>query len=178
VTAPQTDAAERRIDWSWLDRVTAIDADDRALHAQRDILATEWYFRFHFPGLPIVPGVLLVEAMAHAAGVLQVVRRHRLDGRFTHYILAGIEGARFYRSARPGDRVELHARHVSSDDDAEAILRTSAKVGATRIARCDVLLHALDPGAAAGELDRSLAHSLDRVLAPELRARYAPAGWT
>ena len=87
-------------------------------------------------------------------------------------MLAGIEGARFYRYARPGDRVILHARLVSADGD-EVVMRGGAKVGPQRIARCELLLHRIDPAGAADVLDRGLQLALHRVLSPGLRERYA-----
>lgn len=161
--------ASQRIDWNWLDRVTAVGEDDIVAH--RDILASEWFFQFHFPGLPIVPGVLLIEAMAHAAGTLAVLRAYSRTSRLHHYLLAGVDGARFYRRAVPGDRVTIHAR-LQSGETEDVVVRATAKVEAARIARCDVLLHELDASLVTGDLDALLLRSLERVLAPDLRERH------
>lgn len=168
---PAADDPARRIDWNWLDGVLSVDEAETELTAYREIAATEWYLPFHFPGLPIVPGVLLIEAMAHAAGVLHILRGYRRSGRLTHYVLAGVDGARFYRSARAGDRVELSAR-LAPDGEDELLVRASARLPTAKVARCEIRLHAVDAGDGAAALDRSLRGALRRVLPAALQKRY------
>lgn len=69
------------------------------------------FFRGHFPGYPIVPGVILLEAMAQAAaaGVLVSQREGQVARTSDILLFAGADKVRFRRPVRPGDRLETHA---------------------------------------------------------------------
>ncbi|MGN0834105.1 MAG: 3-hydroxyacyl-ACP dehydratase FabZ [Kiritimatiellia bacterium] len=69
------------------------------------------FFRGHFPGFPIVPGVILLEAMAQAAaaGVLVSQREGEVARTSDILLFAGADKVRFRRPVRPGDRLETHA---------------------------------------------------------------------
>jgi 3-hydroxyacyl-[acyl-carrier-protein] dehydratase len=64
----------------------------------------EWYFAGHFPGNPIMPGVLMVEAMAQC-GAVAVLSEEENRGKLA--LFAGIDDVRFKRIVRPGDELEL-----------------------------------------------------------------------
>lgn len=66
----------------------------------------EWFFSGHFPGTPIMPGVLIVEAIVQAGACL-ALRRPDTAGRIPYF--AGIEAVRFRRPVRPGDELTLEA---------------------------------------------------------------------
>ncbi|MBP7712105.1 MAG: 3-hydroxyacyl-ACP dehydratase FabZ [Gammaproteobacteria bacterium] len=79
------------------------------LTAIKNITYNEPQFTGHFPERPIMPGVLLIEAMAQAAGILaQVSTGVRVDDRHLYY-LVGVDNARFKRPVEPGDQVVLRA---------------------------------------------------------------------
>lgn len=69
----------------------------------------EPFFEGHFPGEPIMPGVLIIEAMAQTAGVLVVDSTEQADSNLLVYFM-GIDKARFRKRVLPGDRLELHVR--------------------------------------------------------------------
>jgi len=92
----------------FLDGVERID--DNSVEAYRDVRPDEFFFRGHFPGNPVLPGVLMVEAIAQA-GILVVLAR--LGGRGENATLfVAIERVRFRRVVRPGERLRLVARVV------------------------------------------------------------------
>ncbi|MEO0085783.1 MAG: 3-hydroxyacyl-ACP dehydratase FabZ [candidate division WOR-3 bacterium] len=92
----------------FIDGVVSIDAD--TVEAYHDVRADEFFFRGHFPGNPVFPGVLMVEAIAQS-GILVVL--NRLGGRNGRATLfAAIERVRFRRVVRPGERLRLFARVV------------------------------------------------------------------
>ena len=75
----------------------------------KDVTPDEPYFEGHFPGEPIMPGVMIVEAMAQTAGVLVVDGTGQEDSNLLVYFM-GIDKARFRKRVLPGDRLELHVR--------------------------------------------------------------------
>lgn len=66
-----------------------------------------WYFKGHFPGHPIMPGVLIIEALAQTAGVLASAFLAEQSAGQTVYFMS-IEEARFRRPVMPGDTIKLH----------------------------------------------------------------------
>lgn len=77
-----------------------------AFECVKNVSHNEPYFVGHFPDEPVMPGVLIVEALAQAAAVGLSVREGRLEGGAVGY-LAAIEGAKFRRKVVPGDRLRL-----------------------------------------------------------------------
>jgi 3-hydroxyacyl-[acyl-carrier-protein] dehydratase len=72
--------------------------------ARWDLTGKEAFFEGHFPGYPVLPGVLIVEAMAQT-GALAVLTDERFKGRVV--LLGGVDRARFRRQVRPGDSLEM-----------------------------------------------------------------------
>lgn len=164
-----------KIDWNWTDGVLDLDEDEETIVAFRDIRADEWYLKHHFPSFPVVPGVFLIEAMAHAVGVLQSLKVRRETSQFHHYVLAAVFAVRFYRFARAGQRVTLRATLVeSSVEEARAKVEASSEEG--RLARCELVLHRLDLptvlGADCAADPFRLADYLRRVLPHDSWSRY------
>jgi beta-hydroxyacyl-ACP dehydratase FabZ len=92
----------------FLDRVLEVTAEE--VVAEKLVSAAEPVLAGHFPGRPVMPGVLLIEALAQAAGVGVLVRNPEHRGRAI--ALLGVDRARFRRPVVPGDRVRLTARLV------------------------------------------------------------------
>jgi 3-hydroxyacyl-[acyl-carrier-protein] dehydratase len=95
-----------------IDRVTELVPGSHVV-GFKNVTANEDFFQGHFPAKPVMPGVLVVEAMAQAAGVLgfKTAERDTVDGLI--YLLCGIDGVRFKRPVVPGDRLELRARVIT-----------------------------------------------------------------
>lgn len=91
-----------------VDRVVTVEPGVK-LEAYKNVTGNEDFFNGHFPGHPVMPGVLILEALAQASGIL-AWRTERFDMAKQVIYLAGIDGARFKRPVRPGDRLDLHAR--------------------------------------------------------------------
>lgn len=86
-----------------LDRVLEIDDGKRAVGV-KNVTGNEWFFEGHFPGRKIMPGVLIVEALAQLAAVT-LLRGRDADGKLP--LFGGIEQLRFRRPVVPGDQLRL-----------------------------------------------------------------------
>jgi 3-hydroxyacyl-[acyl-carrier-protein] dehydratase len=86
-----------------VDRVVALEPG-RSIEALKNVSANEPHFTGHFPGRPIMPGVLTVEALAQAAGIA-VLALPAYRGKFA--VFAGIDECRFRRTVVPGDQLVL-----------------------------------------------------------------------
>lgn len=91
-----------------IDRVVELETGRRVL-AYKNITANEEVFNGHFPGNPIFPGVLILEAMAQAAGVLGFSTVGKSSEDDMLYLFAGVDDARFKRQVVPGDQLFLEA---------------------------------------------------------------------
>jgi beta-hydroxyacyl-ACP dehydratase FabZ len=89
-----------------VDRV--LELNDQELVALKLVSANEPFLQGHFPALPIMPGVLILEALAQAAGLWLL--RTNPETRRLMPVLTGIDKARFRRPVRPGDVLHLHVR--------------------------------------------------------------------
>src|SRR5258706_12608244 len=89
-----------------IDRVKEGEPRKRVV-AVKNVSANEPYFQGHFPGRPIMPGVLILEAMAQAAGILVFVSRGDKPDPSSVYYYVGIDHARFKKPVVPGDQLEL-----------------------------------------------------------------------
>jgi 3-hydroxyacyl-[acyl-carrier-protein] dehydratase len=81
--------------------------------AIKNVTGNENHFNGHFPGLPIMPGVLIIEAMAQAAGILGFKTLDKKPSDGSIYMFAGVDNARFKRQVVPGDQLILKAQYVS-----------------------------------------------------------------
>jgi 3-hydroxyacyl-[acyl-carrier-protein] dehydratase len=85
-----------------IDRVLEVDPGKKAI-AVKCVSVNEPFFQGHFPGMPILPGVLIAEAFAQVAGIIALTAHPAHAGKAVY--LMGLDGLRFRRPIRPGDRV-------------------------------------------------------------------------
>ena len=92
--------------WPFLlvDRIDEYDAEAMRIVGAKAVTATEWFFGGHFPGMPVMPGVLQVEALAQTMGVF-VAKQPGFGDRIG--LFAGIDECRFKRVVKPGDVLRL-----------------------------------------------------------------------
>lgn len=91
-----------------IDRVTEFKSGE-SLTGYKNVTYNEPFFQGHFPERPVMPGVLLLEAMAQATGLLAFKTVERGARRESLYFLVGIDKARFKQPVEPGDQVVLRA---------------------------------------------------------------------
>ena len=96
-----------------VDRVTDL-VEGESITAIKNVTVNEDIFNGHFPQSPIFPGVLIVEAMAQAAGILGFKTLDKTPEDGSIYLFAGAEKVRFKRQVIPGDQLVLEASVVSA----------------------------------------------------------------
>lgn len=93
-----------------VDRVKSLELGDR-IHAVKAVSFNEEFFQGHFPGAPIMPGVLQIEAMAQAAAILGI-ETLELAGTGKLVLFMGIDGAKFRAPVTPGCLLDMHVEFV------------------------------------------------------------------
>ena len=79
------------------------------IKSYKNVTINEPFFQGHFPGVPVMPGVLIMEALAQAGGIL-VVKSTDTAVEDKLFLFTGIESVRFRKPVYPGDKLELHCR--------------------------------------------------------------------
>ena len=90
-----------------VDRVVECVAGSH-IRAYKNVTFNEPFFQGHFPGAPIMPGVLILEALAQTGGLLAVSGMDSLDDKL--FLFTGLDGVKFRRQVVPGDRLDLECR--------------------------------------------------------------------
>ncbi len=127
----------QRFPMMMLDRVKEFEPFKRIL-AVKNVSANEPYFPGHFPTRPIMPGVLILEAMAQAAGVLVFRSRGEKPNPDSLYYYVGIDHARFKRPVVPGDQLEIEV-HMERQLRGIGRFKCEARVGGELAAEATIL---------------------------------------
>lgn len=94
-----------------VDRVLELEKGKRIV-ALKNVTINEPFFVGHFPHVPVMPGVLIIEALAQAAGILSFQTMGRVSDDRSVYYFVGIDQARFKRPVSPGDQLRLEVEIV------------------------------------------------------------------
>jgi 3-hydroxyacyl-[acyl-carrier-protein] dehydratase len=127
-----------------IDRVLELKRKERIV-AIKNVTINEPFFSGHFPGLPIMPGVLIVEAIAQAGGALLLTEVEDRSGKVM--VFTGIDRARFRRPVGPGDQVRLDVEVISWKIMAHmtaAKMQGTASVNGKRVADAVVSCQLID----------------------------------
>ncbi|QMT40325.1 3-hydroxyacyl-ACP dehydratase FabZ [Neisseria shayeganii] len=120
-----------------IDRVTAYEPE-KTLTAIKNVTINEPFFQGHFPGFPVMPGVLIIEALAQAAGTLAILSRGgRNDDEI--YFFVGIDNARFKRQVVPGDQLVFEVEVITHKRDIgkfKAVAKVDGQIAAEAEIMC------------------------------------------
>lgn len=130
-----------------VDRVTDVELGvdgGGEIKGFKNVTINEHFFLGHFPKEPIMPGVLIVEAMAQLAGILGVQIIKKEEGVDKTFLLAAVESARFKRTVVPGDQLMMTAtfmKHKKNFWKFDCVARVDGKV----CANTEILMSECDP---------------------------------
>ena len=93
-----------------VDSILEVEREKRIVGI-KNVTINEWYFQGHFPGAPIMPGVLIIEALAQLGGFLLLLEIPDRDKKLLYFV--AVDGARFRRPVVPGDQLRMEAKVLS-----------------------------------------------------------------
>lgn len=163
-----------------IDRILQLEPGHFAVGIKNPSLGED-YFADHFPGFPVVPGVLLVEAMAQLSGRLIAYSVRAESQQVVLPVLLTINNARFRRFVRPGDSVVIRTE-LTNLTDGGGRCRAEARVADQLVASAEVML-GFDTGSGAGVIPPAARARLEtwaddinrNLLGEELHARLTSA---
>lgn len=123
-----------------IDRVLSCEAG-KTIEALKNVTINEPFFNGHFPHHPVMPGVLIIEAMAQASAILSFVTMGEKANEKSIYYFVGIDNARFKRPVTAGDALRISAeltRHVRGIWKFRAVARVDDVVAAEAELMCTV----------------------------------------
>lgn len=120
-----------------IDRVVDFEVNS-FLRGYKNISINEPFFTGHFPIKPVMPGVLILEALAQATGLLAMESAPETQGERSLYYLVGIDKARFKRPVEPGDRLDLEIR-LNGVKRSIWMFSTEAKVDGALVASAEIM---------------------------------------
>lgn len=116
-----------------VDKVLSATAEE-SLVALKNVTYNEPFFEGHFPNRPVMPGVLIVEALAQACAILASIGRDDIDTQNRVYYLAGIDKARFKRPVEPGDQLIFEValvRKIKNMWKCKGVAKVDGEIAAT-----------------------------------------------
>lgn len=114
---------------------------EKEIWGYKNVSYNEPYFMGHFPGYPIMPGVLVVEAMAQLSGL--IILGPRIETEERNMIFLGIDNVRFKGAVRPGDRLDMYVKlvyHRNAEKTEQAKMEAEAKVDGNLVAKATFLV--------------------------------------
>ena len=134
------DTVPHRYPFVMIDRVLEFVGEDE-LVAIKNVTINEPFFEGHYPGNPVMPGVLQLEAMAQAAGVL-LLRRGSMEGKVALFMSA--DKVKFRKAVRPGDQIVINARLTRMRGNKIATAEVSCSVGGLVVSSSELMFTVVD----------------------------------
>ena len=96
----------------FIDEVVEIN-NNETIHARKLIKSDEYFLEGHFPGNPVFPGVIIIEALGQASGILGFTIMNKTPEEGSIYVLAGVDKVRFRKRVIPGDTIDLYSKVIN-----------------------------------------------------------------
>lgn len=141
------DTLPHRYPFVMIDRVVEFIGED-ALVAIKNVSINEPFFQGHFPGNPVMPGVLQLEAMAQAAGILMLRRGASSEGKTTLFMSA--DKVKFRKPVRPGDQLILNAKLLKARGNKLASAEVTCTVDGQVVSSAELMFAIVDESAMEG----------------------------
>ncbi len=136
------DTIPHRYPFVMIDRVIEIKSDDELI-AVKNVSINEPYFQGHFPGRPVMPGVLQIEAMAQAAGIL-MLRYTSAENCIAFFM--SCDKVKFRNAVEPGDQIAIHVRLIKKRGNKLAVAAGECKVGDKVVSSAELMFTIVDAG--------------------------------
>lgn len=134
------DTIPQRYPFLMIDRVVEF-IGDKEIRAIKNVSINEPYFQGHFPGRPYMPGVLQLEAMAQAAGIL-MLRKISKEGKLAFFMSA--DKVKFRKVVSPGDQLEVHAKITRTRGTSLAVAECSCRVSGKVVSSAQIMFSFVD----------------------------------
>ena len=128
-----------------IDRVLEINEDQTEMVAIKNVTANEPFFPGHYPEFPVMPGVLQIEAMAQAAGIL-MLRHTTAENRLAFFM--SCDKVKFRNAVEPGDQVAIHVKLIKKRGDKLAVAAGECKVGDKVVSSAELMFTIVEAGEA------------------------------
>ena len=145
--------------WRMIDRIEEIVPGSRAA-AVKGVTLAEDYFEDHFPKFPVVPGVLVIEALAQVSGKLIELSVYEERGLWPFPVLSMVRSAKFRRFIRPGEQIRLETTLAEVRDES-AVTKCKASVEGKTTTDVE-LLFVFDPEGLSDALDQTELQDIER----------------
>ena len=120
-----------------IDRVVSY-VPGKTIHAYKNVSVNEPFFNGHFPHYPVMPGVLIMEALAQAAGILAFKTKNEKPSDDSVFYFVGIDSCRFKKPVVPGDQLHLHIT-IQKERRGVWVFRGEARVDGVIAAEADLM---------------------------------------
>ena len=135
------DLLPHRYPFIMIDRVTDLPSDDE-LVALKNVTINEPYFQGHYPGRPVMPGVLQVEAMAQAAGLLLLRKLPVGDNKIAFFM--SVDKVKFRQAVQPGDSIEIRVKIIKIRGNKIATATGVCSVGGKTVSSAELMFMLAD----------------------------------
>lgn len=126
-----------RYPFLFIDSVLEINEKEKKVTCLKNVTINDYYFEGHFPGCPIMPGAIIIEALAQASIILFAAIKPEIANQHPKYYLGKVE-AKFLKTVVPGDRLVLEV-HGEKITDKNGIVEAVAKVNDEPVAKANIL---------------------------------------
>ncbi|MFC1590387.1 3-hydroxyacyl-ACP dehydratase FabZ [Candidatus Omnitrophota bacterium] len=113
-----------------------VEMDDKKIVGIKNVTINEYYFQGHFPDYPVMPGVLIIEAMAQLGGFFSIIKRPELHGKLALFL--GVDKARFRKPVSPGDQLVIEMELLKARKSL-CQMKGVARVGEDTMAEAEIM---------------------------------------